>query len=168
LRAWLRESGINGATGDHIALAVSEAFANAVIHPQERRKPEISVAGEVSEREVTVRIQDHGTWQSEIDPSRSHYGHSLMRTLMSRVRVEGGDRHDDHASQKPQAGTARLTPRRLFNMLLLILLALAAIILFGVGFTAHWLFIIAAVIAVVWLIAVFAGGVGGRSRGYWY
>ena len=53
-------------------------------------------------------------------------------------------------------------------MLLLVLLALAAIILFGVGFTVHWLFIIAAVLAVIWLIAVFAGGVGGRSRGAWY
>jgi hypothetical protein len=53
-------------------------------------------------------------------------------------------------------------------MLLLIILALAAIILFGVGFTAHWLFIIAAILAVIWLIAIFAGGAGGRSRGYWY
>jgi hypothetical protein len=50
----------------------------------------------------------------------------------------------------------------------LILLALIAIVLFGVGFTVHWLFIIAAIAALLWLIAVFAGGVGGRSRGYWY
>jgi hypothetical protein len=53
-------------------------------------------------------------------------------------------------------------------VLLLILLALAAIILFGVGFTVHWLFIIAAILAVLWLIAVFTGGMGGRSRGSWY
>jgi hypothetical protein len=53
-------------------------------------------------------------------------------------------------------------------VLLLILLALAAIILFGVGFTVHWLFIIAAILAVIWLIAVLTGGLGGRSRGYWY
>lgn len=53
-------------------------------------------------------------------------------------------------------------------MLLLIILAIAAIILFGVGFTVHWLFIIAAILAVLWLIAVLAGGVGGRSRGHWY
>jgi hypothetical protein len=53
-------------------------------------------------------------------------------------------------------------------LLALIILAIAAIILFGVGFTVHWLFIIAAVLAVVWLIMLFAGGVGGRSRGTWY
>lgn len=53
-------------------------------------------------------------------------------------------------------------------MIALILLALLAIVLFGVGFTVHWLFIIAAIAALLWLIAVFAGGFGGRSRGYWY
>ena len=53
-------------------------------------------------------------------------------------------------------------------MLLLLLLALLAIIAFGVGFTVHWLFIVAVVLALVWLIAIFAGGVGGRSRGAWW
>jgi hypothetical protein len=53
-------------------------------------------------------------------------------------------------------------------MLLLILLALLAIIAFGVGFTVHWLFIVAVVLALVWLISVFAGGVGGRTRGSWW
>jgi len=50
----------------------------------------------------------------------------------------------------------------------LVLLALFAIVLFGVGFTVHWLFIIAAIVALLWLIAVFTGGMCGRSRGYWY
>jgi hypothetical protein len=50
-------------------------------------------------------------------------------------------------------------------MLLLVLLALLAIIAFGFGFTVHWLFIVAVVLALVWLISLFAGGVGGRSRG---
>jgi len=50
----------------------------------------------------------------------------------------------------------------------LILLALIAIVFLGVGFTVHWLFIIAAIAALLWLIAVFTGGLGGRSRGYWY
>jgi hypothetical protein len=53
-------------------------------------------------------------------------------------------------------------------MLLLILLAIAAIVLFGVGFTVHWLFIIAAIVALIWLIAVFTGGARGHSRGAWY
>jgi hypothetical protein len=50
----------------------------------------------------------------------------------------------------------------------LILLALLAVVLFGVGFTVHWLFIIAAIAALLWLVAAFTGGLGGRSRGHWY
>jgi len=53
-------------------------------------------------------------------------------------------------------------------MLLLILLALLAIIAFGVGFTVHWLFIIAVVAALLWIISFFFSGTGGRSRGYWW
>jgi hypothetical protein len=52
-------------------------------------------------------------------------------------------------------------------MLLLLVLALLAIIAFGVGFTVHWLFVVAVVLALVWLIAFFAGGVRGRS-GIWH
>ena len=50
----------------------------------------------------------------------------------------------------------------------LVLLAVLAIIAFGVGFTIHWLFIVAAVLALIWLISLFAGGVGGRSRRAWW
>ncbi len=53
-------------------------------------------------------------------------------------------------------------------MLLLILLAILAILFFGLGFTVKWLFIIAVILALVFLISLFAGGVGGRRRGYWW
>ncbi len=53
-------------------------------------------------------------------------------------------------------------------MLFLVLLALLAIIAFGVGFTVHWLFIVAVVLALVWLISFFAGAAGGHSRGAWW
>jgi hypothetical protein len=52
-------------------------------------------------------------------------------------------------------------------MILLIVIALLAIVAFGVGFTIHWLFIIAAVLALVWLISFFIGRTGGRSRSAW-
>jgi hypothetical protein len=54
------------------------------------------------------------------------------------------------------------------NMLLLILLALLAIILFGVGFTIHWLFIVAIIAALLFVISFFMGASGGRSRGAWW
>jgi len=50
-------------------------------------------------------------------------------------------------------------------VLLLILLAILAIILFGVGFTVHWLFILAIIAALLFVISFFIGGVRGRSRG---
>ena len=52
-------------------------------------------------------------------------------------------------------------------MILLVLLAVLAIIAFGVGFTLHWLFIVAAVLALIWLISFFAGA-SGRSRRAWW
>lgn len=47
-------------------------------------------------------------------------------------------------------------------MVLLLLLAILAILAFGAGFVIHWLFIVAAVVALFWLISLFAGGVGRR------
>jgi hypothetical protein len=52
-------------------------------------------------------------------------------------------------------------------MILLVLLALLAIVAFGVGFTIHWLFIVAVVLALVWLISFFTGRTGGRRRRVW-
>jgi len=49
-------------------------------------------------------------------------------------------------------------------MLLLIVLALLAIILFGVGFTINWLFILAIIAALLFVISFFVSGAGGRSR----
>ena len=48
-------------------------------------------------------------------------------------------------------------------MLLLILLAILAVIAFGLGFVVHWLFIVAVVLALIWLISMFTGGFGGRA-----
>jgi hypothetical protein len=53
-------------------------------------------------------------------------------------------------------------------MLLLLVLALLAIIAFGVGFTIHWLFVVAVVLALIWLISFFAGSAGGRTRRTWW
>jgi len=53
-------------------------------------------------------------------------------------------------------------------MIFLVLLALLAVIAFGLGFTIKWLFIVAVILAAVWLITFLAGGIGGRSRGAWW
>ena len=53
-------------------------------------------------------------------------------------------------------------------MLLLILLALLVIVLFGVGFAIKWLFILAVVAALLFVISFFMGAAGGRTRGAWW
>ena len=51
-------------------------------------------------------------------------------------------------------------------MLLLVVLAILAIIAFGVGITIHWLFVVAAVLALIWLITLFTGGIGANRAGW--
>ena len=53
-------------------------------------------------------------------------------------------------------------------MLLLVLLALLAVIAFGVAFTVHWLFVVAVIVALLWVISLLTGGLGGRRRGAWW
>jgi hypothetical protein len=53
-------------------------------------------------------------------------------------------------------------------MLLLVLLAILAIVLFGVGFAIKWLFILAIIAALLFVISFFLGAAGGRSRGAWW
>ncbi len=50
-------------------------------------------------------------------------------------------------------------------MLLLVLLAVLALVAFGVGFVVHWLFIVAIVLALIWLISLFTGGFGRTGAG---
>jgi hypothetical protein len=48
-------------------------------------------------------------------------------------------------------------------MLWLVLLALLVAVVFGLGFVVKWLFILAAVLALIWVIAFFTGGARARA-----
>ena len=52
-------------------------------------------------------------------------------------------------------------------MVLLIVLAILALVAFGVGFVVHWLFIVAAIVALIWLISLFAGGMARPGWRRW-
>lgn len=52
-------------------------------------------------------------------------------------------------------------------MLLLVVLAILAIIAFSAGFVLHWLFIVAAVIALIWVISLLTGGLGRPGARRW-
>jgi len=47
------------------------------------------------------------------------------------------------------------------EMVLLIVLLVIALALVAGGFLLHWLFIAAAIVALIWLISLFTGGFGG-------
>jgi hypothetical protein len=49
-------------------------------------------------------------------------------------------------------------------VLLLVVLAILALLVFSAGFVIHWLFIVAAVIALIWVISLFTGGLGRGAR----
>jgi hypothetical protein len=53
-------------------------------------------------------------------------------------------------------------------MLLLVLLAILAVLFLGFGFTVHWLFVLAVIAALLFVISFFMGAAGGRTRGSWW
>jgi hypothetical protein len=63
-------------------------------------------------------------------------------------------------SQAPFIGSKR---RGFVSVVLLVLLALLVAAFVGLGFVVKWLFIVAIVAALIWLIVFFTGGI--RSRG---
>ncbi|HWB57687.1 MAG TPA: hypothetical protein VG479_12190 [Gaiellaceae bacterium] len=48
-------------------------------------------------------------------------------------------------------------------MLWLALLALLVAVLVGLGFVVKWLFVLAVILALVWVVAFFAGGARARA-----
>jgi anti-sigma regulatory factor (Ser/Thr protein kinase) len=84
---WLDEL---GATNDEIfgvALACTEAFANAVEHPHEPTTAVIDVDGSVSDSMITINVNDHGTWRELRRREEGGYGFPLIRREMDTVEV---------------------------------------------------------------------------------
>ncbi len=61
-------------------------------------------------------------------------------------------------------GRTRRTRKEGATLLALLLLLLLVAVFFGLGFVVKWLFIIAAVLAIVWIVGFFARGASTR----WY
>jgi anti-sigma regulatory factor (Ser/Thr protein kinase) len=91
VRQWLAGARVNGATGEAIVSAVSEAFTNAVEHPVERTSDDVAVDGQIESNEVVLRVRDDGRWQHNMDPARGHYGFRLMEALMDSVVIDRAD-----------------------------------------------------------------------------
>jgi anti-sigma regulatory factor (Ser/Thr protein kinase) len=89
VRKWLRDGGASKREAFEVLLAVTEAFANAVEHPEEPRSHLVDVEGTITEQAVTVSIRDYGKWQGEEShKEEGGMGLALMERLMDGVRVE--------------------------------------------------------------------------------
>jgi anti-sigma regulatory factor (Ser/Thr protein kinase) len=89
LRGWLNEAGVTGRELFEIQLAVTEAFANAVEHPEEPTSHLVELKGTVTNGTVALSIRDYGRWQNESSAKENGgLGLAIMDTLMDSVIVE--------------------------------------------------------------------------------
>ena len=115
LYLWLDEL---GATGDEIfdvALASTEAFANAVEHPREPHVRVIDVDGSLDGRTITVTVRDYGSWNHKWQRKEGEeggYGLPLIRRLMGRVELDTQSEGTTIRMQRQLAGTAARSRNR--------------------------------------------------------
>jgi len=92
LGGWLQEAGATGRELFEIQLATTEAFANAVEHPEEPTSHLVEIEGTVTNRNVTLSVRDSGRWQDESsDKEEGGLGLAIMDELMDSVVVEPFD-----------------------------------------------------------------------------
>lgn len=89
LRPWLEQAGATKSETFEVLLATTEAFANAVEHPQEPTSHLVDVTGAITDHTVMISIRDYGTWGSEQTRKEGGgMGLLMMEELMDAVRVE--------------------------------------------------------------------------------
>jgi anti-sigma regulatory factor (Ser/Thr protein kinase) len=87
VRRWLAAAGAERDEINDLTLACSEACANAVEHPTERAQAVISLAGEVSQRTVTLIVNDDGQWRpGPPEPDRGR-GLTIIGALVDSLEI---------------------------------------------------------------------------------
>ena len=89
LRGWLKEAAATDRELFEIQLAVTEAFANAVEHPEERTSHLVEIEGTVTNHTVVLSIRDYGRWRKKSSAKdEGGLGLAIMDELMDSVAVE--------------------------------------------------------------------------------
>ena len=89
LDQWLKEAGATGGDLFEVQLAVTEAFANAVEHPEDPTSPRVDVAGTFADNCLTISVRDYGIWQPDkTDKEQGGLGLVLIEALMDTVQIE--------------------------------------------------------------------------------
>lgn len=89
LRGWLNEAGATSRELFEIQLALTEAFANAVQHPEQPTSHLIEIEGTVTNHTVALSVRDYGRWRD--GPSareEAGLGLAIMDELMDSLVVE--------------------------------------------------------------------------------
>lgn len=88
LQDWLTERGVSKREQFDVLLAASEAFANAVEHPQLPAAAIVDVEAHVDGDDLQLTIRDYGSWRDERERSEGGMGFPIMWTVMQEVEVD--------------------------------------------------------------------------------
>lgn len=88
LQDWLTERGVSEREQFDVLLAASEAFANAVEHPQLPAAAIVDVEAHVDGDDLQLTIRDYGSWRDERERSEGGMGFPIMWTVMQEVEVD--------------------------------------------------------------------------------
>jgi anti-sigma regulatory factor (Ser/Thr protein kinase) len=88
LQDWLVDRGISEREQFDVLLAASEAFANAVEHPQLPAAGVVDVEASLDGDELALTIRDYGVWRNERERSEGGLGFPIMWTVMQDVEVD--------------------------------------------------------------------------------
>jgi len=88
LQDWLVEHGASDREQFDVVLAASEAFANAVEHPQLPAAAVVDVLVALHGHELKLTIRDYGAWRNERERTEGGLGFPIMWTVMQDVDVD--------------------------------------------------------------------------------
>jgi serine/threonine-protein kinase RsbW len=87
LYLWLDELGAGSEEIFDVSLACTEAFVNAVEHPNEPTTDAIDIEGSLRDSTITIAVHDHGSWRQHRERAQGGLGLPLMRRFMDTVDV---------------------------------------------------------------------------------
>lgn len=88
LQGWLTERGVTEREQFDVLLAASEAFANAVEHPQLPAAAIVDVEAAIVGDELELTIRDYGAWRDARQRTEGGFGFPIMWTVMRDVEVD--------------------------------------------------------------------------------
>jgi serine/threonine-protein kinase RsbW len=88
LGRWLDDAGADKREAFAVTLATTEAFANALQHPEDPSSHLVDVEGTISGNSITVLIRDYGQWRDERRKKEGGLGLVIIQELMDTVEIE--------------------------------------------------------------------------------